>query len=196
MRFRAVRGVVRRRARDVRADEFRATLRSARDGDEGAVTTLYRLLHPRLIRYLRVVAPVHAERVAAETWIEVVGGLGAFDGDERALYAFGFSAARRRASGAPAGDERSASPDELAEDVAPDQVDDDGMAGFGLRSALVTISRLPRDEAEVVLLRLLGEMSVDEVAGLLDRPAESIALLQRQALRTLNWLTSTASRAS
>jgi DNA-directed RNA polymerase specialized sigma24 family protein len=68
------------------------------------------------------------------------------------------------------------------------------MAGFGLRSALAAIARLPRDEAEVVLLRVLGEMSVDEVAVLLDRPAESVGRLQLQALETLNWLMSPAGR--
>jgi RNA polymerase sigma-70 factor, ECF subfamily len=191
----------RRLGEEIRADEFRRTLGRARAGDEAAVTTLYRLLQPRLVRYLGVLVPPDAERLAAETWVEVVTRLDRFDGDEHALYALGFAAARRRVDGAAGrGDDESRPMDtELVLDGDGDaakQVDDDGMAGFGLRSALAAVGRLPRDQAEVVLLRVLGELSVDEVADLLDRPAEAVRGLQLRALTSLDWLTSTAGAAS
>jgi RNA polymerase sigma-70 factor, ECF subfamily len=185
---------------DIRADEFRVTLRRARAGDEAAVTTLYRLLQPRLVRYLRVLVPPDAERLAAETWVEVVTRLDRFDGDEHALYAVGFAVARRRVGAADGRDDgsRPMDPDLVldGDGDAAKQVDDDGMAGFGLRSALAAVGRLPRDQAEVVLLRVLGELSVDEVADLLDRPAEAVRGLQLRALTSLDWLTSTAGAAS
>jgi RNA polymerase sigma-70 factor (ECF subfamily) len=190
---------LRRNGDDIRADEFRDTLRRARGGDEAAVTTLFRLLQPRLVRYLRVLLPADADRLAAETWVEVIERLGAFDGDERGLYALGFAIARRRADAAARAHRDTSSstePEPFVDDAADVQVDDDGMAGLGLRSALAAISRLPRDQAEVVVLRVLGELSVDQVADLLDQPAESVGALQVQALRTLNWLTSTAGAAS
>jgi len=188
----------RRAGEDVRADEFGKTLRRARAGDQPAVTTLYRLLQPRLVRYLSVLAPTDADRVAAETWVEVVGGLDRFDGDERALYAIAFVAARRRAEAAGGRQhiDPSIDPEPVADDASATEVDEDGMAGFGVRSALAAIARLPRDEAEVVLLPVLGELSVDEVADVLDRPADSVKALQVQALRRLEWLTAAAGVAS
>jgi RNA polymerase sigma-70 factor, ECF subfamily len=180
---------------EVRADEFRRALRRAKDGDEAAVTTLYRLLQPRLVRYLRVLAPTDADRLAAETWVDVVGRLHAFDGDEHGLYALGFATARQRADDAADGRRPTAGSttwDPIAAGTDAERVDDDGMAGYGLRSALAAIARLPRDQAEVVLLRVLGELSVDEVADLIERPTDGVTALQRQALRTLNWLAAPA----
>jgi RNA polymerase sigma-70 factor (ECF subfamily) len=194
MRIRVARDRFRHTGEAVRADEFGQTLRRAKSGEAAAVTTLYRLLQPRLIRYLRVVVPPDAERIAAEAWVDVVRRLPEFDGDERGLYALGFSTARERAAAPARRDAGSLEPDTDTEHPGADRVDDDGMAGFGLRSALAAIARLPRDEAEVILLRVLGEMSVDEVAVLLDRPAESVGRLQVQALETLNWLMSPAGR--
>jgi RNA polymerase sigma-70 factor (ECF subfamily) len=183
---------------DVRADEFRQTLRRAKGGDEAAVTTLYRLLHPRLVRYLGVLIPSDADRLAAETWVDVVRGLDAFDGGEHALYALAFAIARRRAGEAITardGDGHVSEPGPVVDLDTAKQVDDDGMAGFGLRSALAAIGRLPRDQADVVLLRVLGELSVEQVAALLESPPETVGALQLQALTSLNWLTSTAGAA-
>ncbi len=173
----------------MRADEFRGVVARAKTGDESAVTTLYRLLQPRLVRYLSVLAPSDEQRLAAETWVEVVAQLDRFDGDEHAWYALGLATARRRADARDGGSApiaREAPPE--GEDARAE--DDDGMAGFGVRSALAAVARLPRDQAEVVLLRVLGELSVEEVADLLDRPAGSVRGLQTQALRTLHWLVS------
>jgi RNA polymerase sigma-70 factor, ECF subfamily len=180
---------------DVRADEFRQTIRRAKARDEDAVTTLYRLLHPRLIRYLGVLAPSEADRLASETWLDVIQRLDGFDGDERALYALAFAGARRRASEVilvNGADGPTPEPGPVVDLDAAKQVDDDGMAGFGLRSALAAIGRLPREQADVVLLRVLGELSIEQVAVLLDRPPETVTVLQLQALTSLNWLISTA----
>ena len=50
-------------------DGYEAALASAARGDEAAIATLYRLLNPLLLRYLRHnVGPV-AEDVAADVWL-------------------------------------------------------------------------------------------------------------------------------
>jgi RNA polymerase sigma-70 factor (ECF subfamily) len=183
---------------DVRADEFRQTLRRAKAGDENAVTTLYRLLQPRLIRYLGVLVPSDADRLASETWLDVIARLDGFDGDEHGLYARAFAGARRRASEAMLGSDGNGpapEPGPVVDLDAASQIDDDGMAGFGLRSALAAIGRLPREQADIMLLRVLGELSIEQVAVLLDRPPETVTALQLQALTSLNWLVSTAGAA-
>ena len=199
MRIRFGRDRARAPGEDVRADEFRHIVERARAGDEAAVTTLYRLLQPRLVRYLGVLVPSEADRVAAETWIDVVGCLDRFDGDEHALYALAFGSARRRTEGLRQTDvaaDPSVDPRPVVGADAARRVDDDGMAGYGVRSALAAIGRLPPDQAEVVLLRVLGELSIEEVAALLDQPPSTVGALQRQALLTLDWVASAAEVAS
>jgi RNA polymerase sigma-70 factor, ECF subfamily len=188
--IRARRAGHRRARRDEPGELFLTMLRRARRGDEAAVAELYRLLQPRLIRYLRVMAPADAERLAFETWDEVVERLDAFDGPEAALYALGFAIARRRA-GDTDGDAPCAQAEHVIDLGLTELVDEDGMAGLGLRSALAAISRLPRDQAEIVLLRVLGELTVYEVATLIDRPVDEVSAVQLEALRTLNWIAST-----
>ncbi len=173
------------------APPFQETLAAARAGDEQAVTAIYRLLQPRVIRYLRVIEPSDAEDLASDTWLDVARGLDRFEGDEHALCAWALTVARRRAIDLRRRYTRrrtiSAEPERLVELAQTGNVEDDAMAGFGLRSALESISQLPRDQAEVVLLRVLGGLSVDEVAGIMGKRPGTVRVLQHRALRALRW---------
>lgn len=143
-------------------------------------------LHADLVRYLRAVAGADvAEDVASQVWVEVVGRGSAFRGDEMALRRLVFATARRRALDQrrrwwrkavtlhPPGDralDRAAS-DEL------DQVDRDG--------AVARIARLPRPQAEIILLRVLAGFSTEEVAEMTGRSPGAVRVLQHRALRRL-----------
>jgi Sigma-70 region 2 len=76
---------------------FPAVLSAAASGDEDAFARLWRDLQPRLLRYLRVVAPGTADDLASETWLAVIRGLGRFHGDEPAFRVWVFTIARHRA---------------------------------------------------------------------------------------------------
>jgi len=51
--------------------------------------------------------------------------------------------------------------------------------------ALTWIARLPRPQAEVVLLRVIGDLSTEEVAELTGRSPGAVRVLQHRALRRL-----------
>jgi hypothetical protein len=55
----------------------------ARAGDEAGFLALWRSLHPRLLRYLRVVGCDDPDDVASETWLQVVRGWLCIAGSER-----------------------------------------------------------------------------------------------------------------
>jgi Sigma-70 region 2 len=76
---------------------FPTVLSAAASGDEDAFARLWRDLQPRLLRYLRVVAPGTADDLASETWLTVIRGLGRFHGDEPAFRVWVFTIARHRA---------------------------------------------------------------------------------------------------
>ena len=79
---------------DERDDD--AVLAAARQGDAAAITRLYRDLQPRLLRILRVEVGDAADDVASQTWLEVVGALRRFEGDQRGFRALLYTIARRR----------------------------------------------------------------------------------------------------
>jgi hypothetical protein len=56
--------------------DFEAMLVAARNGEGWALTELYRVLYPRMVRYLGAVEPTEAEDVACDAWLDVVRGLG------------------------------------------------------------------------------------------------------------------------
>ena len=73
-----------------------ADLAAAADGDEEAFARLFRAHQPMLLRYLRTLAAGAQEDLAAETWLRVVRGLRAFDGDLDDFRAWLFTIAHRR----------------------------------------------------------------------------------------------------
>src|SRR2546430_5574968 len=75
------------------SDSVRA---AARGGGEWVFGALYRVLTPRLLRYLGAQAPAAGEDVAAETWLAVARQLASFAGGEGAFRGWLFPIARRR----------------------------------------------------------------------------------------------------
>ena len=63
-------------------EQFEPVLAAARQGADWTLASLYRDLHPRVLRCLWVRDPSEAEDLAAETWLDVARGLLRFDGDE------------------------------------------------------------------------------------------------------------------
>jgi RNA polymerase sigma-70 factor (ECF subfamily) len=76
---------------------FPHVLVAAQGGDEQSFETLWRDLHPAMLRYLQVVAPAAAEDLAADTWMRVIGALSRFVGDEPGFRAWVFTVARHQA---------------------------------------------------------------------------------------------------
>jgi RNA polymerase sigma-70 factor, ECF subfamily len=170
-------------------EEFPAVVAAAQDGSEAAFTRLWLDANPALVRYLRLIAPEVAEDVAAETWVQVVRGLRRFRGDEGAWRAWLFTTARRRVI-----DEsrrRSRRREEPLHDVPaavlPVAADaaDEAMERLGTRSAITLLARLPRLQAEVVLLRVLAGLDTEAVARLLGRSPGAVRVAGHRGLRRL-----------
>ena len=53
-------------------------------------------------------------------------------------------------------------------------------------AAAFVVATLPRDQAEIVLLRVLGGLSVEQVAEMLGKRAGTVRVLQHRALRRLH----------
>jgi RNA polymerase sigma-70 factor (ECF subfamily) len=168
---------------------FQAALAAAAGGDEQAFAALWRELQPAVLRYLQALAPEAAEDLASETWLRVVAGLGRFRGDERAFRAWLFTVARHRAIDRwRRAARRPAEPvplEALADRQAPDDPAAEVLDALDGRAAVAMIATLPRDQAEVVLLRVVAGLDVAEVAGIVGKRPGTVRVLSHRALRRL-----------
>jgi len=168
---------------------FDDVLAAAGAGAEWALAELYCDLHPRILRYLRALEPSEAEDLASEVWLDVARGLGRFEGDERSFRAWAFTIARRRLVDLRRRRARRATfladPERLVEHGARGDVEEEAMAGLTTEAALARIAALPPDQAEVVLLRVLGGLRVGEVAEIMGKRPGTVRVLQHRALRRL-----------
>jgi len=169
--------------------EFTTALAAAQQGSEAAFSVLWRDGNPVLLRYLRVAAPDAAEDVAAETWIQVVRGLPAFRGDERAWRSWLFTIARRRVI--DEGRRRSRHPvTSLAELPGAQEPRTEDAAALALENmataaAITAISALPSLQAEVILLRVLAGLDTEAVGKLVGRSQGAVRIAAHRGLRRL-----------
>ena len=172
------------------ATEFDEVLAAAQEGAQWAIAVLWQDLHPRLLRFLRGLDPVAAEDVEADTWLAAARDLGSFDGDDQQFRAWMFKIARNRLIDWRRREARRRSVAVAPEDLNERPAEDDPAITVvdTLRAdAAVGLVRacLPRDQAEVILLRVLGGLDVDEVAAIVGKQPGNVRVLQHRGLRRL-----------
>jgi len=169
-------------------DRFDDVLAGATRGDEPAFAELYRDLHPPLLRYLRALSWEQAEDAASETWLELTRSLSGFVGAEPSFRAWVFTIARRKLIDrvryearrpSSAWDDRG-DPGPATRDVADDVVELDSTY-----RALALVRALPRDQAEAVLLRVVGGLDYADVAQVMGRTTGAVRVLVHRGLRRL-----------
>ncbi len=170
-------------------EQFASTLAAAQAGGEWAVADIYRAHNPRLMRYFGANARDEAEDLASETWLDAARNLSRFEGDEDAFRGWLFTIARRRLTDhrRRVGRRREeARPEELLEPSAASSAETQALAGqLGHEAARRIVARLPADQAEIVLLRIVADLSVEQVAEITGRRSGSVRVLQHRALRRL-----------
>lgn len=158
---------------EARRPTFDEVLRSARVGSPRALGWLYRRFQPGLLRTLAVIAPHRADDVASDVWLDVAGGLSRFTGDEREFRGWLAATARHRVID---GSRRPGRRRERSMNGDPAVA-----AAFAAQVA----GLLPPDQADVVVMRVVDGLDVDEVARAMGRAPEAVRGIQHRALRRL-----------
>lgn len=164
-------------------------IRRAQAGDSSAVVTLYERYKQRIYQYLyyRLGEAYLAEDLTTEVFIRVIRGLPQLREANPSLQAWIFQIARnlatdhlRRARGRvhAALDERLVDPGPTPEHFAELSVTFDQ-----LRDAL---HQLTEDQREVVLLRFINDLSIEQVVQIMNKSESAIKNLQLRGLRSLN----------
>ena len=165
-----------------------AVVSRAQAGDVRAFEVLYRDVQPRLVRYLGTLVGAEAGDVAAETWLQVARDLRGFTGDDAAFRAWVVGIGRHRALDHLRAHRRRPSepwdPTLLPE--GGDEADLD--EGLATRRALALIGRLPRDQAEAVLLRVVVGLDAPAAAKVLGKRPGAVRMATSRGLATLREL--------
>lgn len=164
---------------------FAARLDAARAGDGQAWSELYHGVAPLLIGYLRAQRLPDPEDVAGEVLLEVVRDLHRFEGSERNFRSWVLAIAhhrlldaRRRAARRPL----SLVPgDELDPGAAVTDTETESLANLGFGELEPALATLTEEQRAVLLLRVVGDLSVAEVATIVGKRPGAVKQLQRRA---------------
>ena len=170
--------------------EVSAALRAVReDGDEDGFRVLYRAVQPGLLRYLRVLVGTDAEDVASEAWLHIARDLTSFKGDEDGFRGWAATIARNRALDHLRHQRRrpvsAATDEQLAEVPAREDTAETAVTAMDTDAALAMIAKLPRDQAEAVLLRAVMGLDATAAAKVLGKRAGAVRMAAHRGLRTL-----------
>jgi RNA polymerase sigma-70 factor (ECF subfamily) len=171
-------------------DAFGDVLSAARAGAEWAWTRIYDDLAPKVVGYLRGHGAGDPEDVAGEVFLQVVRALPSFSGGEREFRAWVFTIAHRRlvddlrrrrrrppqAASAEAVERAAGAGGDVPADA------ERRMADAAVRSA---IGELPADQRAVMLLRIIGDLTIEEIARAVGKRPGAVKALQRRALLRL-----------
>ena len=168
----------------------RSVIDRARRGDPDAFETMWRAFQPHLLRSLRARRVRDAEDVASDVWMDVAASLARLDGDreltDEDVRRLVFTIAHRRGVDAV---RRSVRRREVVTDVPPTAAVPDAAehheASDSLDRALAEVRRLPPNMAEVVILRIVHDLPVCDVAEITGLSEGNVRVLVHRGLSRL-----------
>ena len=177
--------------RDRFAGQFEAVLEGAQNHEPWALERIYRSLSPVVTGYLRLQGCREPEDLTSEVFLGVLRNLPHFDGGEGAFRSWVMTIAhhrlvdeRRRMARRP--------PAEPLSDVTEPEADDDVSGAVDLHLAAERLEqlchRLAPDQRDVLLLRLFGQMTVDEAAAALGKTTGAVRSLQNRGFAAIGRL--------
>lgn len=170
--------------------DFATVLQAARLGAEWAWTNIYRELSPAVLRYLRANGASEPEDLLGETFVQVVGGLPAFTGSSEVQFrAWVFTIARnrlldewRRCSRRPL---EYVSPELLPEQPSVDDAEVAAMRRLAYQRVCATLERLSPDQRDVIFLRVIADLPIEQVAKILGKKPGAVKSLQKRGVAAI-----------
>lgn len=175
-----------------RADsELTAAVQAAKQGDESAFRLVFRVLHPRLLGYVRtMVSGPDAEDVTAEAWLHISRDLSGFSGDADRFRGWTTRIARNRAldhlrARARQPPEHRVDEGTLAELPCAADTAEEALAAVGTARAFSLVAELPREQAEAVVLRAVLGLDARRAAVVLGCRPGAVRTAAHRGLRRL-----------
>jgi RNA polymerase sigma-70 factor (ECF subfamily) len=175
-------------ARATGGDAFPGVLLAAQSGAAWACTNLWIDYAPAVMGFLRARGSQEPEDLTSEVFLAVFDSLDRFSGNEQAFRTYVFTIAYRRLV-----DElrRRATRglhvewDDAADPRRSASAEHEAIGKLADASARALLEDLPPDQRDVMVLRIIGDLTVEQVAEVLGKRPGAVKALQRRALGSL-----------
>ena len=169
---------------DALGESFAVVLEAARAGEGWAFERLFHSLARPVAGYLRSGGVEDPDGSANEVFLRAFRGLGRFDGGEERFRSWVFTIAhhllvdeRRRRSRRP--------PPLPLDDIGHEPPTEDQHTGLADDRVRRMLAVLAPDQRDVVLLRIVADLSIEDTAAALGKRPNAVKALQHRAMRAL-----------
>ena len=170
-------------------ESFDSLLAAAHAGAGWAFTRLYQGLAPAVAGYLTVQGAAEPDDLTSDVFQRAFTGIGSFSGDEARFRSWVFTIAhnvlvddRRRRDRRPV---PAAAPGPPGAEPVGGNVEDDALRRLSEERVRALCDLLSPDQRDVLLLRLLAGLTLEETATALDRTTGAVKALQHRGVATL-----------
>lgn len=173
-------------------EDFAALLGGVQAGRPAAWDECYRWLSPAVAGYLRMQGGRDVDDLTSEVFLAMFRNIDSFSGTEANFRSWVFVIAhrrlldeRRRRYRRPVGESLDPASDPPGSDRGPDEA---VLAAISTERVTRLCGQLAPDQRDVVLLRILGDLTVDQVAEVLEKSPGAVKQLQRRGFEAIRRL--------
>lgn len=166
---------------------FQRALRAAQRGDQTALRGLWDVHAGPITGFLTARGTPEVDEVVNDVFVAAFGRLGDFSGSEGEFRAWLFAIARnkridqiRRQGRRPA-----TAPLAGTDPAAEESVEERALRAVGDAELLAVLDVLTPEQRDVVVLRFVSDLSLEQVAMALDKPVGAVKALQHRATAQL-----------
>lgn len=167
---------------------FGSVLVAAQAGAPWALTVIFETLAPAVAGYLRAQRADDPDDLTSDVFLRVFGHVARFEGSETSFRSWVFSIAhnrlvdqRRRLARRPA----VVPIEEATATMSGGDTEEEALIGLAEQRVQELLATLPGDQRDVLLLRVVADLTVDQVAVALAKSPGAVKALQRRAIARL-----------
>jgi RNA polymerase sigma-70 factor, ECF subfamily len=171
-----------------RSQSFESTLSAAQVGAKWASTALWEQYAPAVAGFLRARGSFEPDDLTSEVFLALFEALPTFEGNEPALRSFIFSIAYRRLVDELRQRARRGASVEFSQEVDDrlgPSAETEAVARLDDAAARALLDDLPTDQRDVLVLRIVADLTIEQIAAVLDKRPGAVKALQRRALERL-----------
>ena len=174
------------RARNHDDDALQRCLVLARGGEQDGYTAVYRCLAGRVAGYVRGRGVDDVDEVVNDVFLAAFSNLSTGPADAAGFRSWLFTIAHNKAVDWHRARRRRPVTVELGErPIMGGDVDAEALASLGSANVAVLLALLSDDQCNVLLLRVVADLSLAETAEVLGKPIGAVKSLQHRALAAL-----------
>jgi RNA polymerase sigma-70 factor (ECF subfamily) len=168
---------------------FPEILAEAQDGSPPACRRLYDSLAGRVAGYLRLHGSREPDDLTSEVFLRVFDHLRDFTGDEAGFRSWVFTIAHRQLIDEHRRNGRRpqtvALSEPITESASGGNAETDALHAIANRNVVEVLADLAPDQREVLTLRIVGDLTVEQVAEVLDKSRGAVKSLQHRGVAAL-----------